>query len=205
MLVDVKRDRDFWIRRSTSREDYIKFLKEIGEWKLSKIQKGFYHACLNVHMILEETIKDEYPKLTVPIKGYWFSSTAGHEYFPAKQRKTLKPTEKNLSQYVTFLMYGANPWVLPPYGVCDSPDQFIDRYEKGLEEDPRRLFVTFYRVAKANEPPKYGWRWRKWGPYIGDKTPQHEYLAEEDESFVSIYCYHVRVARQRRWRKERYA
>ena len=26
-----------------------------------------------------------------------------------------------------------------------------------------------------------GWRWHKWGPYIGTQDPQCEYLADEPE------------------------
>lgn len=78
------------------------------------------------------------------------------------------------------------------YGVCDSPDQLIERYGEKLEQDPRKLFVTFWKVDKRREPKHGGWRWHKWGPYIGDKSPQHEYITDEDDSIKVVYCYHVR-------------
>lgn len=76
------------------------------------------------------------------------------------------------------------------YGVCDTPEQFIERFEKILDEDPRKFVVSFCIVRKENQTPSGGWRWHKWGPYIGDKEPQCEYLYDEPE-IERACCYHV--------------
>ena len=79
------------------------------------------------------------------------------------------------------------------YGVCDSPQQFIDRFKKLLEEDERTFVVSFGHIKK--EPEKAGkgggWRWHKWGRYIGDGKPQCEYLDDEEFFADGVYVYHV--------------
>lgn len=64
------------------------------------------------------------------------------------------------------------------YGVCDSPEQFIERFGPAMEASPRRWVVSFCVIQKADEEP-HGWRWHKWGPYIGTADPQCEYLYDE--------------------------
>ena|SRR5215813_13974141 len=65
-----------------------------------------------------------------------------------------------------------NPWFgqyngieLSHYGVCDTVDQWKELY-RPLIDDPRHFCVAFALVRKCNEQPN-GWRWHKWGPYIG--------------------------------------
>jgi hypothetical protein len=41
--------------------------------------------------------------------------------------------------------------------------------------------VLLVRISKSDEPAEGGWRWHKWGPYIGDKKPTREYLVNEPE------------------------
>lgn len=80
------------------------------------------------------------------------------------------------------------------YGVCDTPKQFIDRYKKVLEDDPvRTFFCTFTHVAKDPSNKGYGggWRWHKWGPYIGDSKPYYEYLDDEEGFDEGVWVYHV--------------
>ena len=125
---------------------------------------------MNIHLVLENTIKTEFPIFC----GYANDQTI------------------NLGPFKHHHL--VNQDYLHCYGVCDSPDQFIERYEKLLEEDPRRLFVTFFKVEKRRQPKRGGWRWHKWGPYIGDKDPQHEYIRDEDDTIKVVYCYQIREA-----------
>ncbi|KYC77058.1 hypothetical protein B4092_4795 [Bacillus licheniformis] len=46
------------------------------------------------------------------------------------------------------------------------------------------------KVRKKNQPRKYGWRWHKWGEYIGNHTPDHEYLYDEKE-IEEIFVYQI--------------
>jgi hypothetical protein len=77
------------------------------------------------------------------------------------------------------------------YGVCDSPEQFIKRYEKILKASKRTFVVSFCCVEKKNQPSQGGWRWHKWGPYIGTKKPKCEYLYNEGPSIEKVYGFHV--------------
>lgn len=65
------------------------------------------------------------------------------------------------------------------YGVCDSPEQFFGLYRTILEGSGDQFCVSFTELCKADESPEGGWRWHKWGPYIGTQDPQMEYLYDE--------------------------
>ena len=75
------------------------------------------------------------------------------------------------------------------FGTCDNHEQVLQRYPE-LYEDNDAYFVTLIKVRKEDQPEKGGWRWHKFGAYIGDKNPQKEYLADEPE-IDEVYCYHI--------------
>ena len=98
------------------------------------------------------------------------------------------------------------------YGVCDSIEQFKNyefedyvSYEDDddysttgfklydlLNDSEDGFAVFFYKIEK--EPGEGGWRWHKWGPYIGKHDVQHEYLADEDLSDIGqefVYVFHL--------------
>lgn len=76
------------------------------------------------------------------------------------------------------------------YGVCDHYEQILER-EPCLVNDPDRKFIiTITPILKANQEPDGGWRWHKWGEYIGTKNPQCEYLYDEPD-IEKVYCYHI--------------
>lgn len=74
------------------------------------------------------------------------------------------------------------------YGVCDTPEQFLSKFRKQLEGDPRQLCVSFCHISKES---KGGWRWHKWGPYVGFGVPTCEYLAYEKEFENGVYVYSI--------------
>ena len=75
------------------------------------------------------------------------------------------------------------------YGVCDTPEQLLEKCPE-LEESDRRFVVTVHHLRKEDEPAEGGWRWHKWGPYIGEHEPQCEYLYDEPE-IEEVYVYHI--------------
>lgn len=75
------------------------------------------------------------------------------------------------------------------YGVCDSPDQFLKMVGELLKADARTFTVAFTYVPKSAE--KHGWRWHKWGPYIGTGKPTMEYLNDEEGFADGVWTYHV--------------
>ena len=78
-------------------------------------------------------------------------------------------------------------------GVCDSPEQFKADHLQTVIDDPRPFVVFFTHVHKEpeNRGRGGGWRWHKWGPYIGKGQPEMEYLDDEDGFADGIYCYHI--------------
>jgi hypothetical protein len=68
------------------------------------------------------------------------------------------------------------------YGVCDCYSQVTDNAEySAVLCDPDRRFTIFVvELLRKNEVPG-GWRWHKWGPYIGVHEPQCEYLNDEPD------------------------
>ena len=79
---------------------------------------------------------------------------------------------------------------IAPYGVCDTVDQILAACPE-LQADLKRQFViTVTPVVKNEQPSEGGWRWHKWGPYIGTKTPKQEYLIDE-EDIDSVLVYHI--------------
>lgn len=76
------------------------------------------------------------------------------------------------------------------YGVCDHYSQILDQ-EPLIQQSPDRKFVIAVSpIVKANQEPSGGWRWHKWGEYIGKHNPQHEYLYNEPDINL-VYVYHV--------------
>lgn len=76
------------------------------------------------------------------------------------------------------------------YGVCDTFEQVLEQCPE-LEADPNREFVLFVvKVCKDDQPEQGGWRWHKWGPYIGTHQPECEYLYDE-VGIEHVYCYHI--------------
>ncbi len=68
------------------------------------------------------------------------------------------------------------------YGVADTIDQIKDYYKEEIADTNNRYAIALTPVwqDKANEGKGGGWRWHKWGPYIGSLNPQYEYLDDED-------------------------
>jgi hypothetical protein len=76
-----------------------------------------------------------------------------------------------------------------PYGVCDSLEQLKAKCPE-LSDPSRRFVVTLTEVRKDEQPNDGGWRWHKWGEYIGDHKIEHEYLADE-EGIERVFCFHI--------------
>lgn len=78
------------------------------------------------------------------------------------------------------------------YGVCDSVENLLDKLGAVLATPDRNFFVTMVRVNRnpSNKGNGGGWRWHKWGPYIGSFNSQCEYL-DDEEGIDGVYCYHI--------------
>lgn len=76
------------------------------------------------------------------------------------------------------------------YGVCDDSDQLMKALPQEVTEGPKDYVISLHVIHKGLEPEKHGWRWHKWGPYIGIHEPQCEYIADEPV-IEKVFVYHI--------------
>lgn len=75
------------------------------------------------------------------------------------------------------------------YGVADNYAQIIEKFPE-ITAEGTKYVITYQRLNKDEQSPDGGWRWTKWGEYIGDQDPQHDYLYWEPE-IESIIVFNV--------------
>lgn len=74
-------------------------------------------------------------------------------------------------------------------GVCDNYQQVLD--QSIIQSDPNRKFIMgLVQVSKDKQASQGGWRWHKWGQYIGEQVPECEYLADEP-NIERVYVYMI--------------
>lgn len=76
------------------------------------------------------------------------------------------------------------------YGVVDHWTQLP---LKDLDTDSRHLLIYLARHAKSEQPSDGGWRWHKWGPYLGvfqEQVAAHEYLHDTPD-VVEVFSYRI--------------
>lgn len=72
------------------------------------------------------------------------------------------------------------------YGVADSISQVLARNTGRLEHPAREYVLSVWAVRRHQEGER-GWRWRKWGEYIGSRKPTYEFLRDEPEIKRAVY------------------
>lgn len=104
-------------------------------------------------------------------------------------------THLNFGNEIKMLLKGRDPWgqsygIDGPdtFGVCDNYHQILGRWPE-IETMERKLLIGLAPIVRADQPESGGWRWHKWGEYIGNYKPQHEYLY--DETIDVVYPFHV--------------
>jgi hypothetical protein len=75
------------------------------------------------------------------------------------------------------------------YGVCDSAEQLLAAIPE-IQNSDDEFIVTLTAINKADQPPKDGWRWEKWGEYVGTQKPQADYLYNEPQ-IERVFVYHI--------------
>jgi len=67
----------------------------------------------------------------------------------------------------------------PTYGVADTAEQVLAHVEPEKINTP--CVITLTPVFRHHQPEQDGWRWCKWGEYIGTRVSQADYLYDEPE------------------------
>ena len=70
------------------------------------------------------------------------------------------------------------------YGVADNASQVLDYYEHLLRQhrdymNSRKFIITMTPIFREDQDKDGGWRWHKWGVYIGEFEHKCEYLYDE--------------------------
>lgn len=130
-----------------------------------ELEAGVYASNLNFHIFLDLPKDDSY------FIEYKWTEKYQQNYFPDECIFDPK---------------------MPCYGVCDSVEQWKEHYKHLIENPKVKSFVAFTEIRKDEQPSDGGWRWHKWGRYIGNHKPQYEYLYDEKD-VESVLVYHVYV------------
>lgn len=77
------------------------------------------------------------------------------------------------------------------YGVADSPEQLLSvkKIRKAFVDSPDQFVLCCTPMRKSEQEERGGWRWHKWGPYVGKQKPQCEYLYDEPK-IKEVIVYH---------------
>ena len=85
-------------------------------------------------------------------------------------------------------------WV-SQYGVADNVEQIKEFYKKQIKDKKQKFVIAVTPVYqdKENKGKGGGWRWHKWGEYIGKLDSKCEYLDDEEfgDDFQYILCFHL--------------
>jgi hypothetical protein len=81
------------------------------------------------------------------------------------------------------------------YGVADNIEQIKDYYRAEIEDRDARYAIAVTPVFqdRGNAGKGGGWRWHKWGEYIGQLDSKCEYLDDEDfgEDFEHVLVFEI--------------
>lgn len=76
------------------------------------------------------------------------------------------------------------------YIVCDNEEQALQYWSGAVNNTDHQYIISLMPERKKDQPEDGGWRWCKWGEYIGTQNPTCEYLYDEPDIDV-VYCAHI--------------
>jgi hypothetical protein len=79
---------------------------------------------------------------------------------------------------------------LNSYGVADNIEQVLALYKEDLNNPNRKFCIATDIIYKSDQSEWGGWRWEKWGRYIGTHHIQSEYLYHET-GIDQVMLYHI--------------
>lgn len=81
------------------------------------------------------------------------------------------------------------------YGVADSVEQIKNYFREEVEDPDKAYFIAVTPVFQdpGRKGKGGGWRWHKWGEYIGELDIKCEYLDDEDfgKDFDCVLTFHI--------------
>lgn len=143
-------------------------------------------------------------------RGYGVAQEHGFNYTPQSDPKWLQETgiyqnacpfnfadsEFEETENLTYAQkFGERGEVKSRYGVADSIAQVKEYFKEEIADPDKKYFIHVTPVwqEKENKGKGGGWRWHKWGPYIGKLKRKCEYLDDEDfgGDFKYVIVFHL--------------
>ena len=124
-------------------------------------------------------------KITYEIDGWGevFGYEINHFSFDVMLPPALKEwdnradwAEESTPCYPKLLNYKGESF--PNGGVCDDLAQIFEQCPEIVRDEERKFIISLTPIVRADQSPQGGWRWHKWGDYIGNHSPKYEYLYE---------------------------
>lgn len=161
-------------------EDILTPLRSFDDYKDSPV--GFYVGDLNSSDEVEFADM-QLRKFKDFSDSYMFKKTR----IPYRLQKKMGTKRANF-----FKQIGINKMIT--YGLCDNADQVINYYKPYrnilLNNKQRKFIVLMTPIFREDECERGGFRYHKWGEYIGNQNPQHEYLYD-DKHIDMIFHYQI--------------
>lgn len=150
------------------------------------------HLCTPPSYDLETYIR--MISLSAPVDKRKFKKALGSQQseFDLKPWNEIKDLPKE--ELVKLKTTLTNNYYLNGNGVCDNVEQVYNRF-KWLADQKEEYCIFLTPMYKKDQPKSGGWRWEKWGEYIGTKNPRADYLYDEpriDMVFVFSVCKIIR-------------
>lgn len=190
MLVELKFNKnkaDEWNQRIDE------FKKEYPEFSLSKITK--LTDKFIPYSDVMENLDDKYTKIETDYRSTDEFSSVYVCHLNANydlERMTNYQEKKNFD----------SPIYWCDYGVADNASQVLDYYYSLYEQNKeymkeQRFIIMLTPIFKEDQPENGGWRWHKWGQYIGKFEPENEYLFDET-GIDYVYCFKILEVKENR-------
>jgi hypothetical protein len=133
---------------------------------IHSLKDGIYIGGFNMNHLISEHILHEYP----------FSP------WMWKENRTLPDEER-----IKLTLFDEN--APHNYGVCDDYHQILERWPE-IESSERKFIICLTPIIRTEQPSSGGWRWHKWGTYIGDHEITAEYIYD-CKDVIMVYCFHI--------------
>ena len=107
-----------------------------------------------------------------------------------KERETdFMRAEQHFGKRLEFINNEEKLGFSPNYGVADSLENIKEVKKIFFDTPDRKFILSVSQIRREDQPERDGWRWEKWGPYIGTRKSQADYLYHEPE-IESVLIFH---------------
>jgi len=160
-LVNTVPEHEFW------KNIHGEVLDSMCVFFAKELEPGIYQTKLNFHMGMRQYTD--------------FSPISSHE------RLGKDGLPKKYEQDSSIMDYFEN--TIESYGIADNVEQIKQYYQDQINSDAK-IVINLTEIRKDNQPENGGWRWEKWGKYIGTRESKADYIYDEPE-IDSVYVFHV--------------